>query len=189
MSYTVGDTEILESPGLVIDPARENVVIFTRTLKIGPGKESLLARLAPTGTAVALVGAGAAASLREKEGFILLHLPPRTSALTLEVLLSDGDPATLARYARKAIAPPSLDPLVKGGPRRWPVVLKTRLPRGRDEGAFAVDKLVLPEKNPWRCQMRLTGFDFLPDGQRAAVCSWDGDVWLVSGLQDSSGKS
>jgi hypothetical protein len=30
--------------------------------------------------------------------------------------------------------------------------------------------------------MRLTGFDFLPDGKRMAVCTWDGDVWLVNGL-------
>ena len=30
--------------------------------------------------------------------------------------------------------------------------------------------------------MRLTGFDFYADGRRAAVCTWDGDVWLVDGL-------
>ena len=36
----------------------------------------------------------------------------------------------------------------------------------------------------WFCRMRLTGFDFYPDGDRAAVCAWDGSVWLVSGLAD-----
>ncbi|NDH06706.1 heme-binding protein, partial [bacterium] len=30
--------------------------------------------------------------------------------------------------------------------------------------------------------MRLTGFDFFKDSKRAAVCTWDGDVWLVEGL-------
>ena len=30
--------------------------------------------------------------------------------------------------------------------------------------------------------MRLSGFDFLPDGRHAAVCTWDGDVWLVGGI-------
>ena len=30
--------------------------------------------------------------------------------------------------------------------------------------------------------MRVSGFDFLPDGHRAAVCTWDGDVWSVGGL-------
>ena len=36
--------------------------------------------------------------------------------------------------------------------------------------------------------MRLGGFDFFADGDRAAVCSWQGDVWLVHGLADVSGK-
>ena len=30
--------------------------------------------------------------------------------------------------------------------------------------------------------MRLTGFDFFAGGKEAAVCSWDGDVWRVSGI-------
>ena len=52
---------------------------------------------------------------------------------------------------------------------------------GKDDGPFAVDTFALPEKNPWNAQLRLTGFDFYPDGKRMAVCSWDGDVWLVGG--------
>jgi hypothetical protein len=45
-----------------------------------------------------------------------------------------------------------------------------------------VDDLVRPVSNPWRCRLRLSGFDFLPDADRAVVCTWDGDVWLVSGI-------
>ena len=45
-----------------------------------------------------------------------------------------------------------------------------------------------PENNPWLCQLRLTGFDFLDGGRQAAVCTWDGDVWLVSGLDAPSGE-
>jgi putative heme-binding domain-containing protein len=76
-----------------------------------------------------------------------------------------------------------LTTLTKGGPRRWPEILKTQPIIGNDDGAFAVDVLSPPDNNPWFCQLRLTGFDFLPDGDRVAVCSWDGDVWMVSGLQ------
>jgi hypothetical protein len=32
--------------------------------------------------------------------------------------------------------------------------------------------------------MRPSGFDFLPGGRRAAVCTWDGDVWLVDGIDN-----
>jgi putative heme-binding domain-containing protein len=175
LSYTVGTAAVLETPG---HEAAPGLTVFTRTLRVGPAKETMLARLAPAGKAVALAGAGPA-SLEEKDGFVLLRIPPRAKPLTVKVLLADGDRAALARYAKTSL-PLALDALLKGGPKRWPAVLKTTLRRGSAEGAFAVDELVLPENNPWRCQMRLTGFDFL--GQRAAVCSWDGDVWLVGGL-------
>ncbi len=184
VTYTVGQTSILETPGHESDPEHK-AGIFTRTLRIGPGKQTLLARLAPSGTAAALVGGGPA-TLKEKDGYILLHVPPRTQPFTVKVLLSDGDRAALIRYAPKSPPPPALHALVKGGPKRWPTLLKTPVRRGPDAGAFAVDELVLPEKNPWQCQLRLTGFDFLPGGERVAVCDWDGDVWLVSGLQEGS---
>ena len=45
----------------------------------------------------------------------------------------------------------------------------------------------LPEKNPWNASIRFAGLDFFPDG-RAALCTWDGDVWIVSGLDDSLKK-
>src|SRR5581483_11522105 len=73
-------------------------------------------------------------------------------------------------------------PLTHGGPKRWPAVPHTPVIAGRDDGPFAVDVLVHPERNPWGCQMRFTGFDFFPDGSTAALCTWDGDVWLVRGL-------
>jgi hypothetical protein len=30
--------------------------------------------------------------------------------------------------------------------------------------------------------MRFGGFDFFKDGRRAAICTWNGDVWIVSGI-------
>ncbi|MFO0850585.1 MAG: hypothetical protein U0871_18800 [Gemmataceae bacterium] len=60
-------------------------------------------------------------------------------------------------------------------------MLKTTVTPSKADGPFAVDTFALPDRNPWNAQLRLTGFDFLPGG-RMAVCSWDGDVWLVSGL-------
>lgn len=71
-----------------------------------------------------------------------------------------------------------LTPLTRGGPPRWPQKLETQLIAGADDGPFATDILTPPEDNPWLAQTRFTGLDFLPDG-RIAVCTWDGDVWLV----------
>ena len=76
-----------------------------------------------------------------------------------------------------------LESRIHGGPPRWTERLTTEVQIGGDEGPFAVDVLTHPEGNPWLAQMRLTGFDFFPDGDRAAVCAWDGDVWEVRGLR------
>ncbi len=73
--------------------------------------------------------------------------------------------------------------LTHGGPARWPDTLKTQAVIGKDDQAFAVDVLTRPATNPWLCRVRLTGFDFYPDGDRMAACTWDGDVWLITGLK------
>jgi putative heme-binding domain-containing protein len=71
-----------------------------------------------------------------------------------------------------------LTALTNGGPPRWPQKLETQTVLGADNGPFATDVLTAPESNPWLAQTRFTGLDFFPDG-RIAVCSWDGDVWIV----------
>lgn len=75
-----------------------------------------------------------------------------------------------------------LTAFTNGGPARWPQVLQSEAILGDDEGPFAVDVLKRPTDNPWFCRMRLTGFDFTPDGNEAIVCAWDGSIWRVSGL-------
>jgi putative heme-binding domain-containing protein len=70
----------------------------------------------------------------------------------------------------------------RGGPSRWPHVLKSEAIVAADDGPFAVDVLKRPTDNPWFCRMRLTGFDFTDDGDVAIVSAWDGSIWKVSGL-------
>ena len=100
--------------------------------------------------------------------------------------MSSGSLARLQSYAKSSAPVMPLKPFTHGGPRRWPEVLETQSVAGRHDGPLAVDVLTVPDINPWLCQMRLSGFDFLPDGSRAAVCTWDGDVWLVGGLDQPS---
>ncbi|QDU75352.1 Cytochrome c [Bremerella volcania] len=82
---------------------------------------------------------------------------------------------------------PDLQVATQGSPARWPEVIETKTVRGENDGPFAADVLTLPDANPWNAQMRLTGFDFYEGGDRAAVCAWDGDVWLVDGLMAKDG--
>jgi putative heme-binding domain-containing protein len=69
---------------------------------------------------------------------------------------------------------------------RWPEILTTTVTTAPGEGPFAVDTIQHPTANPWSCRMRLTGVDFFPDGESAAICDWDGNVWKVSGLHESN---
>jgi putative heme-binding domain-containing protein len=192
LSYRVGQAGVLEMPGYeaaAADPERsgKEEVVFTRTLNIDQAPHELLMRVAPKGTAVALVG-DPLAGLREQDGFLLLHVPAGAKELSVKVLLAEGDGNRLQAHAKDSPPPLSLGPLTAGGPRRWPEILKTPIVRGTEDGPFAVDVLTHPAHNPWFCQLRLTGLDFYPDGRHAAVCTWDGDVWRVGGIDQASGE-
>ncbi len=79
----------------------------------------------------------------------------------------------------------SLTAHTKGGPPHWNEAPATSGILGDDKaGPYTVDQIQLPEKNVWGASIRFAGLDFFPDG-RAALCTWDGDVWIVSGLDDS----
>jgi hypothetical protein len=49
---------------------------------------------------------------------------------------------------------------------------------------YVSDRLTVPYKNPYESWMRTAAFDFFSDGTRAAVSTWSGDVWIVSGIDD-----
>jgi putative heme-binding domain-containing protein len=183
LSYTVGDAAVLEAPGAEADPVEPGAVMFTRTLEVGRSSRDLLARVAPEGAAAAVVGDDRV-SLVTAGGFTLLRVPAPATPTRVKVLVAMGAAGAVAAAAKSMPPPRPLKPLTGGGPRRWPGVLKTATTVGKDDGPFAVDTLGLPDPNPWNARPRLTGFDFYPDGKRAAVCTWDGDVWLVSGLDD-----
>jgi glucose/arabinose dehydrogenase/mono/diheme cytochrome c family protein len=181
LAYSVGMTDILETPGLEINPAHSDDPIFTRTLEIGPSSHELTMRVAAKEAAVSLVDDGRA-SLQPRDGFTLLRVPGSKYSRVIKVLMCSGASNDLQAYTKSSPPGTALEPLIHGGPARWPEVLKTQAVIGRDDGPLAVDVLTVPDNNPWLCQMRPSGFDFMPDGHHAAVCTWDGDVWLAGGI-------
>jgi|GEM_PF-437302 len=78
--------------------------------------------------------------------------------------------------------------LMKAGPDLWQWTFETagKLARNR-QGAYVQDEIPLPLINPYGAPMCLGGIAFLSDG-RAAVTTYMGDVWLVSGLDDGLKK-
>ena len=126
-------------------------------------------------------------------GVLRLVIPRGTEPLRCKLLYAplDGnlDTASLARHLLHAAPAEDLDVLTRGGPTNWPETLQTTVsPLGAEDGPFRAETLTLPSENPWRSWLRFSGFDFFADGNRAAVCSWQGDVWQVSGLRDPAGQ-
>ena len=83
----------------------------------------------------------------------------------------------------REIAPADTHPLghlVKGGPPQWPQVLTTTGTRGTGS-PYAIDTIAPPFDNPWGALMFFGGHDFYSNGD-AAICTIQGDVWRVSGL-------
>jgi len=184
VAYTVGDAPVLELPGW---ERRGDATDFSRTLNVGKSSRDLLMRVAPEGIPVALAGKNAA-SLIVTNGFQVLRIPASATPLNLKVLIANPGPgvdaAALAVFARESPPAADLAPFTRAGPTRWNPPLATRGKLGNADGPFAVDELTPPPDaaNPWHTWMRFGGFDFFKDGQRAAICTWNGDVWIVSGV-------
>jgi mono/diheme cytochrome c family protein len=177
LSYTVGTTSVLDSPGM---GSNSPGPVFTRSLNIGPSTQTLALRVAPEGSGVALRGDGG--SLVVQDGFTVLQLPPSAAARSVCLYIVKGRTPDPLTFSKADNSPLDLSPLTLGGAPRWPLTVTTQAEPGKDDAPFAVDTLTLPDENPWNAMMRIGAFDFLPDGRSAALCTWNGDVWTVSGL-------
>ncbi len=172
IAYSVGDAHILESPGFEKEK-------FTRTLNISKSSHDLMMRIAPLDVPVAirLVPGGPPPDdhLVRKDGSLFLSIAASSTPAKIKLAIDSkkvfGDPEDLTS-------------LTKGSPPRWEPPIATRGKPGPETGPFAIDELVPPadETNPWHTWMRFGGFDFFKDGQRAAICTWNGDVWIVDGV-------
>lgn len=184
IEYTVDGTTVRESPALEQAGA---ITVVSRSFNVGPRKRDLLVRLAPAVAPVAIAGASEC-ELVEENGFHLLRIPAGNRPARPKVLLSSAGDETAANavqvLARIGAPGTDLGPLTRGGPSRW---VEETIVAGetRDSGGpFAVDVIPVPNMgdNPWNAWMRPGGFDFFADGRTAALCTWNGDVWLVKGI-------
>ena len=130
---------------------------------------------------------------------LILHFPASRDELTTRLTLSKSSPATLVearsrgelhpRTEDAALLAVATESLGHASPRhaRWAQVIETTGKLGDGDSAYAVDSIPLPENNPWHSWMRPGGFDFFDDGDRCAVCTWSGDVWIASGMKGDLG--
>lgn len=186
LRYTVGSAKILESPGLV---SSGSSAIFTRTLNISESPHDLLVRIAPKDLRIK-VNSDSPVELVDRDGFQLLEIPARSTPVRIAIAISSapGSRGVLDSLRQTDLELRDLASFTEGAPAIWNFEMQTTIQRGSTEGPFAVDELTLPPDslNPWKSWMRLTGFDFFPDEDLAAVCTWMGEVWLVRGVGEGT---
>jgi hypothetical protein len=119
---------------------------------------------------------------------ILLRVPPHEHSQLLELGYTAGGQADITAAMPVLASAAAVEPLPKApAPRRWGEPIVTSGQRGSDDGPFAVDTVAIPFENRFGSRMRTAAFDFFSDG-RAAVSTWNGDVWVLSGLDDTLDK-
>ena len=182
LSYSVGSSNILETLG--IEKSGDDPV-FTRTLNVSPSSTSLKTRVAGAATNVALSGSGGI--LKKEDGFQVLEISKGSTA-SIKLFIADSSVNNLEEFARKSASPESLSKYTRGGAPKYPQELITSVLAGNENGPIAIDELSIPFVNPWKCRMKLSGIDFFKDPNKAALCTTDGDIWTVRGLNDKSGK-
>ncbi|MYF55268.1 hypothetical protein F4083_00260 [Candidatus Poribacteria bacterium] len=133
--------------------------LYSRALSLDEMQKLYTAEQESPLIAAAIIGADKGAKWRVESDRVYLNC---TTDETASFFKWDGSEERLSEFARLA-ANDGVDP---GQP-------------------FAIDKIVWPADNPWDSWIRFGGFDFFSDGNRAALSTWNGDVWIVTGLNDT----
>jgi glucose/arabinose dehydrogenase len=207
LHYTVLGTKVWEQPGFI---ERDGVAAFTRTFKVESPKADLtllvcdvegaagkveggIASLASTThtTLAGLTGAPRGAKLTADNGRITLTIPKGAPASVFRLTIAKLDGESAPKFPALLAEPARMADFAKGGPARFPQTVTTKgklAASSAPDGAFVTDVLTAPVENPTHRRVRFGGMDFFSDGKRAALSTWDGDVWIVSGIDDSLEK-
>ena len=202
LSYTVGNTPVLEYPNSVANP---DINTFVRTLNIGSRDSDLdmsVMELPSTATleveagvatvqyedntlTVAAPGFQKAAQFSLKDNRLVLTFKKGSDPLKGSVWFTDSKLALDTKAtidSQLAGMEIDLEVYTHGGPAQYTTTIDVPAKKWFESEAWLVDELVRPEGNPWGARTRITGMDFYPDGKSLAACTWDGDVWKVEGI-------
>ncbi|MEO6434966.1 MAG: family 16 glycoside hydrolase [Tepidisphaeraceae bacterium] len=182
LHYMVGDVDVLDAPWAQMRGER---TFITRTIKLSASDKPLTMLLdRPDPDRHTVVKVTGPAMLKPHGENRYLVFPPRKEPTSYVVAIAPHADVDTT----EAFQPDDIDALVKAGPARWTkdVVTKGAVSAVAAE-PYVLDTLTVPEENPYGSWMRFGGLDFFADG-RAAVSTWSGDVWIISGIDDKLEK-
>ena len=186
LTWDVGGVLVYETSEVAKVSQHEFIV---RTIEVSPSKSGVTI-LAPLSyaqshiTAVVTSSAGSNQTAKLGDRDVLRVAPASTPTLVRIAYVPEGSVAQIAGTPSTEI--PSA--LLAKTDRLWPQTVETKgeLSTKKDE-AYVVDKINLPETNPWKAPLFTSALDFLPDG-RAVVSTFHGDVFIASGIDDKLEK-
>jgi hypothetical protein len=205
LAYTVLGTKIYEQPSSAM---ADGHLSFVRTFRIDDAENNLRTAIADVENATAqdisngvtltagtnvtiamLAGAPKGVKLSVVEGSrVVLNIPKGTKRALFNVVLWSGAEDKANNVAALAQAKPVMVDFAKGGAAHWPepIAVKGALNTSQTpDGAYVTDSITAPTPNPWNRRVRFGGMDFFSDGKRAALCTHEGDVWIVEGIDDT----
>ena len=195
-SYSVGKGTVLDMPSVVEEIGFS---AFTRTLEtdlpepgmvvLAEGDSShkaaatLSVKWAKQRINYLVTDGPVDSKLSFEDGLALLRVP--AGKHRTKIAFWPGDPAYQPAVQSAAGRAEDLGALTQGGDVQWGDSLGTKGQLSDNQtDAYVVDTLGIPFNNQYEPRMRIGAFDFFDDGNSAAVCTWDGDVWIVSGIDD-----
>jgi len=202
-SYTVADAKVLENQSV---QSQGDLVAFNRNFTFGPAskttqlvvcendkgtasvaadKQSATLTVGADQITAGLVGAPKGTEFESAGTRVYLKLPPLTATASFKLVIAKLPVADAAKFAGFLTGTAeNLEALTKGGSARWTQTINTKGTLGTGDGPYVVDTFTAPDDNPWKSWIRFGGMDLFSDGKRAALSTWSGDVWIVSGIDD-----
>ena len=151
---------------------------LVRCLNISPHKDPLFIVLAAAADARSFQCHGDG-HIESYENHVVCIVPPAANRRTVTVACARGG-REIAHPFRPILDPPAAR-LAHKPTRRWDASTRFPLPANQHDHVLNLEGIPLPLENPYGRGVRAAAIDFFPDG-RAALVTFDGDVWLCDGL-------
>ncbi len=207
LSYTIGTTDIMEHPGSTrfgeeaafsrtfwLDGLEQGLYLHVAEVADGSRTETVGSVLyiyhgetRDTVTAIGVVAGheGSLVPAAVDHRYVTVCFPQTDKRVEAKVVLWRGPiakrEAFLDMVGRTKVDMPDFG---RGGPAYWKETVYTRGQLSPDTAAYVTDMLTLPIPNPWKRNVRVADVAFF-NGQRAAVVTFSGDVWIVDGIDRS----
>ena len=172
-----------EVGGIRVDETAEvitanEVQFVVRTLEVASSAKGVTVMLGKSADATRIVTMGAS-KVDQLDGQAVARVAAASTTTTVRIAYLPAGvplPSTL-----ETELPSKLLQVTK---RIWAETVETVGELSAKSGEpYVTDKIKLPETNPWKAPMFTSAFDFLPDG-RAVICTFHGDVFIASGIDD-----